>query len=106
MINPHLANQRTGYHLDIFNKSAHYLRLLNSKPIVDSVWSPGEYQMPTKGKMLKSLEMSRENRKIVDKVQEIGKIDPIPDWVRGEGSEKVSEESVRGVSEGTDDIGE
>ena len=60
MINPHIKNQRTGVHSDIQNRSVHYLKLLETKPLVDNSWNKKEVKKPPPSSnfMRRSLEMS------------------------------------------------
>jgi hypothetical protein len=57
MINPHIKNQRTGVHLDIQNRSSHYLKLINTKPCVDNSWGRDQKALSSLQKMRKSLEL-------------------------------------------------
>lgn len=73
MINLHLKNPRTGFHLDVLNKSAHYMKLINSKPEVDTTWGKGGLAKPTRSRMARSLDQSRnqDNLRLMAKIVSI-----------------------------------
>ena len=72
MINPHIKNQRTGFHEDIFNRSSHYLKLINSKSKIDNNWARGSLKASYRNTCQRSQELTRAEdnlrlmRKIID----------------------------------------
>lgn len=75
MINPLLKNPRTGFHSDVLDRSAHYMKLLHSKPEVDHCWGKGELSRPSRSRLARSVEYSRneDNIRLMSKIVNIEK---------------------------------
>jgi hypothetical protein len=75
MINPHIKNKRTGFHEDILNRSAHYMKLINSRAAVDSVWTKGSLKAPLRNNVQECVEISRaeNNLRLMNKILNIEK---------------------------------
>jgi len=73
MINPYLKNQRTGFHEDLFHRSSHYNKLINSKSKIDNDWTEDSCRLRPKYAGQKSVEMHRaeENLRLMKKIIDI-----------------------------------
>jgi hypothetical protein len=73
MINPLLKNQRTGFHEDIFNRSSHYLKLINSKSKIDNNWAKGSLKVPNRNTCQRSQELiqAEDNLRLMKKIIDI-----------------------------------
>lgn len=94
MINPHLKNQRTGFHQDLFHRSSHYSKLIKTKSKIDNGWAHDSLKLPHKNTWQKSLEMCRaeENLRLMKKIVNI---DRRPMRYQSEGSESTTKKSLK-----------
>jgi hypothetical protein len=57
----------------VFNRSSHYLKLINSKSKIDSTWAKGSLKAPYKTNVQKCQELTQaeENRRLMRKIIDI-----------------------------------